>query len=762
MFFKRAKKVEDAAQAASSVAAIAPLQDAAQKSPSSRPLDAEKLRRATSPSKLGFKTTADIARSAAEPLDARRVWDTLKFALAASGKGPSHIFIAAPPGCDAVRAVTAHVATLPKAIDATAPDWMVVRDEKFDGGWRAIPVPAGQAKRLAAGITAVVAQLRGTLPYLLTGEDLSSRRAAIEAGFSAVRDDAFTRLREMAHVQNVAVLTTPMGFAVAPMHEGKVVKPEVLARLPQAMRDEVRRKVESVEAELQTLLADVPSEAGTQTGELNELTSDYLRPAIKAGFEGLTKEFANAPEAMGFLVAAQEDILQRACRDGLSVTLPDYCGRVIEAGGKTLVTVDRGAGENGLAEALLRAGKGAVVVDSAQLDDAAWTILHTALVKRAARLSPELNVPVAATVVLVGDEACRTRLAATGPASSIATHVAFASDTARNDENESALARLLAVAADENGWLPLDAAAVSHLVAESARHTGRPDRLSSDVAHLLRTVRDAHRVASAANRATIGEVDVHAALLEQRSSAHVQPLFAASAPDVAGRVIALGLAAEPVEVWATVRAGQGAVADIARCSVASHDVASSAAAMLWSLIAARYVRTQRLSLAAAIVHEPPITAAAATRASAAEAAALLSALAETPIASSFAVAGWIAPSGALLPLSGINAAIESAFDHIGGRDAAKPLSVVIPRANESDLMLRADLVDASRKGRLQVFAAADIDEALALLTGSKTATAAAHQQGDSSINRQIEERLVAFARSGAGEPAPAQRAKAPA
>ena len=69
-----------------------------------------------------------------------------------------------------------------------------------------------------------------------------------------------------------------MGFAVAPMHEGKVVKPEVLARLPQAMRDEVRRKVESIEAELQTLLADVPSEAGGQVGELAELVAGLCAP----------------------------------------------------------------------------------------------------------------------------------------------------------------------------------------------------------------------------------------------------------------------------------------------------------------------------------------------------------------------------------------------------------------------------------------------------------------------------------------------------
>lgn len=761
MFFKRAKKSEEASSPAPTTAVFAAA--AAEKPSTAAALDADKLRRVTVASKLGFKTTADVARSAAEPFEARRVWDTLKSTLAATGKPPAHVFISGPPGCGALRAVTAHLAGLPQAIDANAADWLFVLDEKADGGWRAIPVPAGQGKRLAAGITAVVAQLRGTLPYLLKGEDLSLRRASIEAGFSAVRDEAFSRLREMAHVQNVAVLTTPMGFAVAPMHEGKVVKPEVLARLPQAMRDEVRRKVESVEAELQTLLADVPSEAGSQIGELVELTADYLRPAVKAGLEGLTKEFSSAPEAMAFLNAMQEDVLRRACRDGAGVSLPDYCGRVLEGGGKSIVSVDWTVGSGALAEAALRAGKGAVVIDAARLDDDAWAALKRAAETRLVAL-PGLHgqtQPVAATFVLVADEPVVADPAAnTGPAA-FGTRLSFASQAARSEESESALARLLAVAADDRGLRPLEAAAVAHLIAEAASATGRPDRLSGDLTQLVLLATDADRIAASANRSAVTEADVIAALAERRSGGSVQPLFAPAANEITGRVLALGLASEPVEVWATVRPGQGTVADFARATAAAHETASSASAMLWSLIAARYVPTQRLSLAAAIVHEPPVSAAASVRASAAEAFALLSALAEAPIPTSFAVAGWVSPSGALLPLAGVNAAIEGAFDHNGGREAAGPLRILIPRANEADLMLRADLVDAVRKGKLQIYAAADIDEGLSLLTGIKAGTTS-DAAGEPSLNRQIEERLTAFAKQSATADAASPLRKAPA
>ncbi len=67
----------------------------------------------------------------------------------------------------------------------------------------------------------------------------------------------------------------------------------------------------------------------------------------------------------------------------------------------------------------------------------------------------------------------------------------------------------------------------------------------------------------------------------------------------------------------------------------------------------------------------------------------------------------------------------------------------MPRANEADLMLRADVVEAARKGKLQIFTAADIDEGLAILTGVK---AGARTDSEPTLNRLIEDRLVGFAR----------------
>lgn len=750
MFFKRAKKSDEAPAAdAPEVVAVAPV-DKPAVTKAHAPLDADKLRRATAPAKLGFKTTADVAAAVAEPFEARRVWDTLRATFMNSDPATrGHVLITVPQGCIVGGAVKANLAGLPNAIDASAVDWIMMRSAA-DAPWAPVPVPAGQGPRLAAGMTAVMAGLRGTLPFLLGGEDLKHRRVAIEAGFAAVRDDAFARLNANAHAQNVAIVTTPMGFAVAPMHEGKVVKPEVLARLPQAMRDDVRRKVESVEAELQTLLADVPFEAGSQIAEVNELVSDYVRPAITAGFEGLAKEFSGEAPVMAAFAGIEQDILARACREGAALVLPDYHGRTVESAGKALVTPSLPLSADAVAAALLRAGKGAVLLEADNLDSVpdAWAILRSALQTRTIAVDgATAPVAIAASVVVLASQDRAERLDRDEPglASLFVTRTAFAADAARSEDSESALARMLAGAVASRGLLPLEASAVALLVAESARATGRPDRVSSDLTLPLSIAAEASRIAALASRTAVNEADILSALAEQRSSARVQSLFAPSAASTTGRVLAIGLGAEPVEIWATVRPGNGTAADIARAT-GHADAASPATAMLWGYVAGHYVPAGALSLSAAIVHEPPVAASAAVRASAAELFALLSALAEAPVAASYAVAGWVSPSGALLPIPNVNEAIESAFDYAGGRDATQPLNIVIPRGNEAGLMLRADLVEAARKGKLQIFTAADVDEGLSIVTGMKPGSRS-DSEGEETFNRRIEERLTSFARS---------------
>lgn len=752
MFFKRAKKPSEATVPAEVAPKAAASKPARSETSKIAPLDPETLRRPAVAAKLGFKTSEEIASGPIEPFDAKKVWDALRYAIATpAGKPGANLLVSAPPGCPALEAVKAHLEGLPKAIDTSASDWIIVSMDNADDE-KAISVPAGQGKRLQAGIEAVVENLRATLPYLLASEDLAIRRDTIQSGFAAVRDDAFGRLRAMAQTQNVAVLSTPMGFAVAPMHEGKVVKPEVLARLPQAMRDEVRRKVESVENELQTLLADVPSEASSQVKELTEVTSDYVRPAVSEAFEGLLKEFSDIGPTKDFLDFVQSDILQRACREGARLRLPSYCRHAVPGGGKSLASITGTPSVRQAVETIISAGSGAVLVDQSALarQPGVAEVVQSALSTQTVRLPdlPEQALPVSSKIIIVtsGESPSHehTALARAG----------FAASVARNEDSEKTLARMIAAAASQRGLLPLEAAAVAELINQSARAAGRPDRLSGDLSVALDLAAVANRTATLADRKAISLDDINTALSERAAVTHVAPLFASESSGAAGRVVAIGMAEEPVEVWATVRAGDGRPGAIACATTNGPSEARSA--HLWSALARRFVPSSDMSLSAAIVHEPPVALEDAGRVAAAEVFALFVALADKPVEGSHAVAGWVSPSGALLACVDVNTAIETAFDHHGGGNASSALKVVIPRANEPDLMLREDVVEAARKDKIQIFTAANIEDGIAALTGQKTG-ARGDESTSGGLYAAIEDRLSRFAQGKVSGSAPATR-----
>jgi predicted ATP-dependent protease len=73
-------------------------------------------------------------------------------------------------------------------------------------------------------------------------------------------------------------------------------------------------------------------------------------------------------------------------------------------------------------------------------------------------------------------------------------------------------------------------------------------------------------------------------------------------------------------------------------------------------------------------------------------------------------------------VGGINEKIEGFFDICAARGLSGEHGVLIPRANVCHLMLRQDVVDAVRAGRFMVWAVADVDEALELLTGLAAGT----------------------------------------
>jgi predicted ATP-dependent protease len=179
----------------------------------------------------------------------------------------------------------------------------------------------------------------------------------------------------------------------------------------------------------------------------------------------------------------------------------------------------------------------------------------------------------------------------------------------------------------------------------------------------------------------------------------------------------------PSRITARVRLGKGEVIDIEREVELSGPIHSKGVLILAGFLGARYAADHPLSLSASLVFEQSYGPVKGDSASSAELYALLSALSGAPIKQSLAVTGSVNQLGEVQAIGGANEKIEGFFDLCKVRGHSGEQGVVIPRANVRHLMLRRDVLDAARDGKLRIYAVNTIDEGSKFLPACLPASA---------------------------------------
>jgi predicted ATP-dependent protease len=198
----------------------------------------------------------------------------------------------------------------------------------------------------------------------------------------------------------------------------------------------------------------------------------------------------------------------------------------------------------------------------------------------------------------------------------------------------------------------------------------------------------------------------------------------------------------PSRITARVRMGGGQVLDIERETKLGGPIHTKGVLILAGFLNGRYAYDLPAALQATLVFEQSYGGVDGDSASTAEALALLSAIAETPLRQGLAITGAINQKGEVQAIGGVDEKIEGFFDlcELRGLDGSQ--GVVIPRSNIRHLMLHRRVIDAVERGRFHVWAVDHVDEALELFTGLP-----AGERGEDgrfpegSVNRRVEDRL---------------------
>lgn len=434
--------------------------------------------------------------------------------------------------------------------------------------------------------------------------------------------------------------------------------------------------------------------------------------------------------------------------------------------------------------ALHDANGGYLLIDAEQLlsQPLAWDELKRTIRSRSIRieslehalgitgtvtLDPE-PIPFDAKVVLLGERKLYYLLSALDPEFDKLFKVALDFDdrVALTPESAERYARLAGTIARREGLLPADRGAVARLVEHASRLAGDAERISARLEDLRDALREADfqaRRRPAAERIESGDVDravaaavrrrdrIREGILEEigRGTLRIETQGVAIGQVNGLSVIDLGTFAfgHPSRITARVRVGRGQLVDVEREVELGGPLHSKGVLILSGFLSSRYAPEAPLSLAASLVFEQSYGGVEGDSASLAEAAALLSALAATPIRQSFAVTGSVDQLGRVQAIGGVNEKIEGFFDACRARGGDGEHGVVIPAANVRHLMLRPDVVAAAAEGRFRVHAVETIDEAMEILTGAAAGERdASGLFPEGTLNRRVEERLASFAR----------------
>jgi predicted ATP-dependent protease len=534
-------------------------------------LKPEQLRRACDPSKLDFKTTAEL-----EPLHEAIGQDlainAVRFGLEVDHPG-YNIFALGLPGSGRTTMIRQLLEDRAKS-EPTPSDWCYVSNFDAEREPFALEVPAGRGSELQEDVDTLLVELEASLPKALQSEEFRKERDEIAERVMNVQRELIEGFQKQIEEElYVALVQTPTGFVVAPALGNEPVDDAKFQTLPEEQREEIlerRREMEKVFAEVQRQIREAERNAHrlvreTQKGVADSLVADCVGelksrwesvPAVLQHFERLAAEIvANAEQFSDSEEESEtsrppgpgetEDPLSHYRVNVIVCHPPDSGAPVVEESNPTYHNVI-GRIEHRVqygamyadfthitAGAIHQANGGYLILDAADIlaKPLAWMGLKNSLRTQAIRLEDILEytsqiatttlkpqpIPFKCRVILIGDPYTYHLLHAYDDdfREMFKVKADFSPYMDRDVEAERGYGAFISARCEEEKLPPFDAPAVARVAEFGSRLAQHQNRLSTQFGLIGDLVREAGFYANADGRATATEEDVRRAIRER-------------------------------------------------------------------------------------------------------------------------------------------------------------------------------------------------------------------------------------------------------
>ena len=202
----------------------------------------------------------------------------------------------------------------------------------------------------------------------------------------------------------------------------------------------------------------------------------------------------------------------------------------------------------------------------------------------------------------------------------------------------------------------------------------------------------------------------------------------------------------PSRITARTYAGRSGVINIEREAQLSGRIHDKGVLILSGYLGSKFAQDMPLTLSASLSFEQSYEGVDGDSASSTELYAILSSLADAPIAQGIAVTGSVNQRGEIQPIGGVNEKVEGFFDLCRVKGLTGEQGVIVPHQNVKNLMLREDVVDSIQKGDFHIYAVKTIDEGIEALTGieaGERVPGSGYPKG--TVNWRVQKRLMELA-----------------
>ena len=533
------------------------------------------LRTVCDPGILPFRSTEEL-EGLESLIGQDRAMDAIRLAVEVSHRD-FNLFVLGPNGMGRHRAVRGLLQRQAKAMPVPD-DWAYVNNFDAPDKPKALRLPPGTAERLKVAMQGLVDDLAVEIPSLFESEEYQTQRRALDEEYGDRQESAMADFADKAKAENVALMRTPMGFMLAAIRDGKVVKTEDYNKLSEAEQKEIDEKIARLQEELADVLRDAPKLDRELRGKVEALHAEMAERAVSARVDDLVGEFAAIEAVQDYLAEVRQDMITNAelflaaranANNGpfpeairkyhreppferyvvnVMVTREETEGTGAPLVVEELPTLDHLAGRIEHASqmgtlitnftmikpgALHRANGGFLVLDARRVlsEPFAWDALTRCLKNRsititsmAERLSlvsttslqPD-PIPLNVRVVLIGDRLLHALLTLLDPdfGDLFKVQADFEEDFDRSDENLTLMARLVGAQAKRDGLRHLSAAGVARLLDEATRLADDSRKLTLHVGDLADLMREADHYAGVDGHDLIEAADIDRAVREK-------------------------------------------------------------------------------------------------------------------------------------------------------------------------------------------------------------------------------------------------------